>query len=313
MPKKTPTPDFGYTPEQIKEMQDFFKSNDFTANFSLQHEITLTGAKAEVFNKAKYSFAKYWLDNLPALGIKRQMKNFAKEYPIKLLQETDGTYFSEQMVEIYNDPKRFESAVNQFVDMYGEQIYAGCEAYAQSIGKEVEDLTDEEISFVVDKVANVLDEELIKVLMLSQQVPEVFGVSQKVQQHEDFNEKLSKDKINFYNKWTHANTKLGAPLLFCEIYEEDENGEIISDESNGIEGAKNFFDSDPEADALYKLLKEDFFSTLSETDREILNLHEKGFNQKEIAQRLGYKTHSAISKRMKVLNADFKKYLGFTD
>ena len=53
MPKKSPTPDFGYMPEQIKEMQDFFKSNDFTATFSLQHEITLTGAKAEIFNKAK--------------------------------------------------------------------------------------------------------------------------------------------------------------------------------------------------------------------------------------------------------------------
>ena len=313
MPKITPTTDFGYTPEQIKEMQDFFKSNDFTANFSLRHEITLTGAKAEDFGKAKYAFTKYWLDNFPGLGIKRQMKNFAKEYPIKLLQDTDGTYFSEQIAGIYNDPKMFEAAVNQFADMYGEQIYAGCEAYAKSVGKEVEDLTDEEISFVVDKVANVLDEELIKVLMLSQQVPEVFGVSQKVQQHEDFNGKLSKDKINFYNKWTHANTKLGAPLLFCEICEEDENGEIICDETNGIEGAKNFFANNPDADAMYKLLKEDFFSTLSETDREILNLYEKGFSQKEIAQRLGYKTHSAVSKRMKTLNKDFKEYLGFTD
>lgn len=96
MPKKSPTPDFGYTPEQIKEMQNFFKSNDFTANFSLQHEITLTGAKAEVFGKAKYAFTKYWLDNLPVLGIKRQMKNFAKEYPIKLLQDTDGTFERKQ-------------------------------------------------------------------------------------------------------------------------------------------------------------------------------------------------------------------------
>ena len=313
MPKKSPTPDFGYTPEQIKEMQDFFKSNDFTANFSLQHEVTLAGAKAEFFGKVKYAFTKYWLDNLPGLGIKRQMKNFAKEYPIKLLQDTDGTYFSEQIAEIYDDPKRFEAAANQFADMYGEQIYAGCEAYAKSVGKDVEDLTDEEISFVVDKVVDVLDEELIKVLMLSQQVPEVFGVSQKVAQHEDFTGRRSRDKINFYNKWTHANTKLGAPLLFCEIAEEDEDGEIVCAESNGIEGAKNFFESDPDADVMYKLLKEDFFSTLSETDREILNLYEKGFNQKEIAQRLGYKTHSAISKRMKTLNKDFKEYLGFTD
>ena len=60
MPKKSPTPDFGYTPEQIKEMQDFFKSSDFTENFSLQHEVELTGAKAEVFQKAKNIFVKYF-------------------------------------------------------------------------------------------------------------------------------------------------------------------------------------------------------------------------------------------------------------
>ena len=85
MPKKSPTSDFGYTPEQIKEMQNFFKSNDFMANFSLQHEITLTAAKAEVFGKAKYDFTKYWLDNLPGLGIKRQMKRlqYCKRNPIQ--------------------------------------------------------------------------------------------------------------------------------------------------------------------------------------------------------------------------------------
>ena len=97
MPKKSPTSDFIYTPEQIKEMQDFFKSNDFTANFSLQHEVELTGAKAEVFNKAKYAFTKYWLVNLPGLGIKRQMKNFAKEYPIKLLQDADGKEYENHL------------------------------------------------------------------------------------------------------------------------------------------------------------------------------------------------------------------------
>ena len=34
-------------------------------------------------------------------------------------------------------------------------------------------------------------------------------------------------------------------------------------------------------------------------------------DQKEITQRLGYKTHSAVSKRMKIMNKDFKKFLGF--
>ena len=49
--------------------------------------------------------------------------------------------------------------------------------------------------------------------------------------------------------------------------------------------------------------------TLSSTDKEIYYLSEKGLTQKEIADRLGYKTHSAVSKRMKIMNKDFKKIL----
>lgn len=108
----------------------------------------------------------------------------------------------------------------------------GLDCYAKSVGKEVDDLTDEEIHTIVEKVAGVIDETLIETVMQGQQVPAIFGISKKIPQHEDFTEQLNQDKINFYNKWTHANTKLGAPLLFSELSD---------DESTNIEGAKMFF------------------------------------------------------------------------
>ena len=147
-----------------------------------------------------------------------------------------------------------------------------------------------------------IDETLIETVMQGQQVPAIFGISRKVPQHEDFTEKLSQDKINFYNKWTHAKTKLGAPLLFSELSE---------DESTGIEGARNFFDNNPAEEQRYKFLREEFAKNLNSTDREIYYLAEQGYRQKEIAKRLGYKTHSAVSKRMKIMNKDFKEFLGF--
>ena len=109
-------------------------------------------------------------------------------------------------------------------------------------------------------------------------------------------------KINFYNKWTHAKTKLGAPLLFSELSE---------DEATNIEGAKMFFANDPEEERRYIFLRDEFAKTLNGTDREIYYLLEKGITQKEIAKRLGYKTHSAVCKRMKIMKKDFKEFLGF--
>lgn len=290
------------TPEQKDELVKFFQNNDFTANMALEREHDYEGEQAKVFVRTKKIFGEYWLGNLRKLGVKRKMKNFSKDHPVNFLENADADYFSEQISEIYADPDKLNEYVDRFFDMYEQPVMLGLDCYAKSVGKEIDDLTDDEIHTVVEKVAGVIDETLIETVMQGQQVPAIFGISRKVPQHEDFTEKLSQDKINFYNKWTHAKTKLGAPLLFSELSE---------DESTGIEGARNFFDNNHAEEQRYKFLREEFAKNLNSTDREIYYLAEQGYRQKEIAKRLGYKTHSAVSKRMKIMNKDFKEFLGF--
>ena len=291
-----------FTPEQLDELQSFFQNNDFTANMTLNRECNLKGEQAEIFVRIKKIFGEYWLGNLRPLGVNRKMKNFSKDYPVNLLENADADYFSEQISEIYTDPDKLNEYIDRFFEMYGEPVMLGIDCYAKSVGKEADDLTDEEIHTVVEKVAGVIDETLIETVMQGQQVPAIFGVSKKIPQHEDFTERLNQDKINFYNKWTHAKTKLGAPLLFSDLSE---------DETTDIEGAKMFFSNDPEEERRYIFLRDEFAKTLNSTDKEIYYLSEKGLTQKEIADRLGYKTHSAVSKRMKIMNKDFKKFIGF--
>ena len=290
------------TPEQKDELVAFFQNNDFTANMELNRKYKFEGEQAKVFVRTKKIFGEYWLGNLRNLGVKRKMKNFSKDHPVNFLENADADYFSEQISEIYTDPDKLSEYIDRFFEMYGESVMLGLDCYAKSVGKEIDELTDEEIHTVVEKVAGVIDETLIETVVQGQQVPQIFGISRKVPQHEDFTEKVSQDKINFYNKWTHANTKLGAPLLFSELSD---------DESTNIEGEKIFFANDPEEERRYIFLRDEFAKTLNGTDREIYYLLEKGITQKEIAKRLGYKTHSAVSKRMKIMNKDFKKFLGF--
>ena len=290
-----------FTPEQLNELQSFFQNNDFTANIALEREHNSEGEQAKIFVRTKKIFGEYWLGNLRKIGVKRKMKNLSKDHPVNFLENADADYFSEQISEIYTDPDKLNEYIDRFFEMYGEPVMLGIDCYAKSVGKEADDLTDEEIHTVVEKVAGVIDETLIETVMQGQQVPAIFGVSKKIPQHEDFTERLNQDKINFYNKWTHAKTKLGAPLLFSELSE---------DETTDIEGAKMFFANDPEEERRYIFLRDEFAKTLNGTDREIYYLLEKGITQKEIAKRLGYKTHSAVSKRMKIMNKDFKKFLG---
>ena len=260
-----------FTPEQLSELQSFFRQNDFTENMTLNRECNLKGEQAEIFVRAKKIFGEYWLGNLRSFGVNRKMKNFSKDYPVNFLENADADYFSEQISEIYTDPDKLNKYVDRFFEMYEQPVMLGLDCYAKSAGKEVDELTDEEIHTVVEKVARVIDETLIETVMQGQQVPQIFGISKKIPQHEDFTEKLSQDKINFYNKWTHAKTKLGAPLLFCGLSE---------DEATGIEGARNFFDNNPAEEQRYKFLREEFAKTLNSTDQEIYYLAEQGYNQK---------------------------------
>lgn len=269
---------------------------------ALEREHNSEGEQAKIFVRTKKIFGEYWLGNLRKLDVKRKMKNFSKDYPVNFLENADADYFFEQISEIYTYPDKLSEYIDRFFEMYEEPVMLGLGYYAKSVGKEVDSLTDDEIHTVVEKVAGVIDETLIETIMQCQQVSEIFGISKKIPQHEDFSEQLNQDKINFYNKWTHCKTKLGAPLFFSELSD---------DEATNIEGVKNFFANNPAEEQRYIFLRDEFAKTLNSTDKEIYYLSEKGLIQKEIADRLGYKTHSAVSKRMKIMNKDFKKFIGF--
>ena len=122
---------------------------------SVDHKPELTGKAAEVFKRAKEIFSQYWLKTLQELGINRLMKNFTRDYPVKLLQNADADHFIEQVAEMYADPEVRDKAVEQFGEMYKEQFLTGIESYCQNFGRKYEDLTTEEIGFIAEKVAEI--------------------------------------------------------------------------------------------------------------------------------------------------------------
>lgn len=303
--------DVGYSPERIAEMREFFRDNDFSAGISLDHSSEIPDGEEKVFNRSKAFFPQYWLKNLPGLGVKRKMNNFSKDHPVNFIENVDGVHFSEEVARIHSDDELFSEALDRFFEMFREPIMLAFTGYAGSVGKELDDLNEDEIMFVVEKVADVLNEEFIKVLMLGQQVPEIFGVSNVYAAHEDFNRAVprNRDEINFRNKWTHCKTGLGAPLFFSEVIgdEADENypGRLA------IEAARNFFENgDPEEELEYKLIHDMFAKTLDEEERKIYSFLESGYSQREIAEKLGYKSKTSVSRRLAEIR---KKLADFLD
>ena len=136
--------------------------------------------------------------------------------------------------------------------------------------------------------------------------PEIFAAlhkgDTKLTAHEDFNDSVCEnhDKINFLKRWTHSDTQLGAALSLEEVMENDRDA---------VENAADFFSPAESTEEAYMELRNGFLATLSEDDRVIFIMRENGKTQKEIAEALGYKTHSAVTKRLQAMREQFEMYI----
>lgn len=115
---------------------------------------------------------------------------------------------------------------------------------------------------------------------------------------EDFERWDTNVRKDFLRKWYHTRSKRVQTVSLEECME-DEDSRIHSI-------------PDPKGDFTEQVESEDFCqrfkATLSQKDMAILELRVEGYTLEEIADRLGYKTHSAVVKRMEAIKKRFLQY-----
>ena len=295
-----------YDKETRDALQTYYETHDFTGSIPAFDDKKYTPAQLQIYAKAKKFFAQSWLKLLPETGNKRSMRNFSKNYPLNCLKEGDAAYIADMVAEIMGDEERFKASIDKFFSDLQEPLEAGLRSCAKAHGKTLEELTDEEIEDVVDKLAGLFMEEMINALMTAQKTPEIFAAlhkgDTKLTAHEDFNDSVCEnhDKINFLKRWTHSDTQLGAALSLEAV---------MASNMDAVENAADFFSPTESMEEAYMELRNGFFATLSEDDRTIFIMRENGKTQKEIAEALGYKTHSAVTKRLQAMREQFENFM----
>ena len=284
------------TDEELKAM---FRANDYTTYVPKFDARTATTEENKVHSRAKALFYKSWCGQLVGMGGKASLKNFSKDYPVKLLEQTNENIIAEQVVGVLNDESKLQSLFEVFFTSMEKPLEDALSAQAASLEKSLEELTDDEIMQAVDKVADSLMNFMIGKMMVSQSVPEIMQITKKHGAQEDFNPSVkdNHDRIDFERKLDHSRTKLGKMLSFDELDPDDELLAYWDDES-----------MDDEAE--FADLTQRFLASLDdETDRDIVIFKLKGKTQSEIAETLGF-TQGAIAKRLKRIRA---KYDVFTN
>lgn len=115
---------------------------------------------------------------------------------------------------------------------------------------------------------------------------------------EDFEKWDTHVRKDFLRKWYHTRSKW-VRTVSLEACMEDKDSKIYSLPA-------------PEGDVAEQAAEKDFCNrfkaALSERDRTILELRGEGYGYQEIADKLGYKTHSAVIKRMEAIKKRFVRY-----
>lgn len=277
-----------------EELKAIFRANDYTTYVPKFDARTATVEENRIHSRAKALFYKSWCGQLRVMGGKASLKNFSKDYPVKLLEQTDENIISEQVVGVLNDESKLQDVFEVFFTAMEKPLEDALSAQAASLGKSLEELTDDEIMQAVDKVADSLMNFMIGKMMVSQSVPEIVQIAKKHGAHEDFNPNVkdNHDRIDFERKWDHSRTKLGKMLSFDELDPDDESLAYWDDEP--IDDEAEFAD-----------LTQRFLASLDDdTDRDIVMFKLKGKTQSEIAETLGF-TQGAIAKRLKKIKAKF--------
>ena len=115
---------------------------------------------------------------------------------------------------------------------------------------------------------------------------------------EDFMNWNTNVRTDFLRKWYHTRSK-NVQMISLDACLEDEEHGIYE-----IEDKSAYFEDEVVAEDFCQRFK----ARLSQKDMEILELRVEGFTYEEIADKLGYKNHSGVIKRIRTIEKEFIKY-----
>lgn len=282
----------------IAELRAFFRDHDFSTQVSGYNPWSATKEQNAVYIRAKKHFLSAWNKQMGVLTGKSSLINYSSNSPIRTLEEANEKLIAGTVMEILSDASHYENIIDSVLSSFEDNITSELEQYAAEHNKSVEELSEYEFSFVLEKFADLFLASMMEKLLMVESVPEIMGVSSQLPTHEDFSvtPNTNYDKVDFKRRWDHSRTKIGEMESF------DEKVHVLPSEEKGYTRIENV----EFLNMFYQYLGDDI-------DVIVFKMTANGYTQKEIAEHLGYKTHSAVGKRLKKIEekrAEFLKRFG---
>ena len=287
-------------PITVEDLKVQFQANDFSSQSSGFGDQTESKLRNERFLVIRNHFKAAWRRQLKELTGK-PMRNFSATSPIGCLENSEADLVAGTLVDLMEDEQRTDFLLDQGLQILQEPLEAELEQLAKEQGKTADDLTEEEFAAALDRLSEQFISKMMRLLLQAQEAEMWVEFSKHSPAHEDFNDQIKHnfDRIDFIRQWDHLRTKIGTTLSLTDmIAVENEDMETAIAGHNPIDDDKK-----------YEQLIAAFCASLDDDiDAQIVYLCDQGLTHAEIAQRLGFKTHSAITKRIQKI---YKKCCDF--
>ncbi len=250
----------------LDKLREAFHSNDFST-LPVKDPSEYNEKELKLYNKVLKLVNAEWKTISKSMGLTHPQDCYSKDYPPELIRERVQRIIADNVVKLRNDKKAFWNVIKKFV-----------------------------FPMVLKRKSS--DKALHNTTNALMQTLDIDGLSKSAKEFscdEDFNpnKALNYPKMDHDKKWNHTRARVKVESL-DELAERSPTGEHpqIPDKTN------------VEATADIHILVENLLGSSSEQERKIICLLSEGYNQSEIAKRLGV-SQSTVSRKV----SKFKKFL----
>jgi hypothetical protein len=162
---------------------------------------------------------------------------------------------------------------------------------------------DEYFGYVDEREIEAILRVIVPQVAEKHKMQEVMDIAKEYRCFEDFDFRQSRQKTDFYRQWYHTRTK--HPTISLEGFQEDyaaaHDGQEWDLPDESADMTRNIAD---------KVQVEQFLATLTDKDRQILTMRMEGLTHQEIADKLGYRNHSGVLKRIRKIGEQYENFTG---
>lgn len=253
----------------LDKLREFFHENDFST-MPVKDPSEYSEEELKLYKKVLKLVNSEWKTILKSLGLTHPQDCYSKDFPPELIRDRVQRIIADQVVKISGDDRVLGNIFDQFII------------------PNLVDIADDTVTS--DEIADKALHNTVNALMQTLDIKSLAQSAKKFSCDEDFNpnKALNYPKMDHYKKYYHTRAKIKVNSLDEFI----ENGNDAVGETN-VE-----FTTD------MRMLIKKLIAESSEQEREIIFLLSQGYNQSEIAKRLGI-SQSTISRKI----SKFKKFL----